>query len=206
MTRHRGHLIGLVAALTLGLTACGGGDPSAQSSTSPSSSPSTSAPTSTAPSPTGPPAQPKGKYGVTVDILNWDKYATDSAVLAYKRAAEAFQGSANLGHLAPGFTQSFAKPMQRKLVSGLQFGWTHHLHMPKTVKARVVASRSRGATTTVVDCAWGPTYGYYDSHDKWYGTPERYWLRESWTLRKVGGQWKVTAGKSAGKCAGGAPQ
>ncbi|MEX0428589.1 hypothetical protein AB3X52_13240 [Nocardioides sp. DS6] len=143
---------------------------------------------------------------MTVDILNWDKYATDPVVLAYKQAVEAFQGSANMGKLAPGFTDLFAASMHSSLVSSLEFGWHNKLHMPVTAKFRIASVKTHGHRASLTSCAWGPSYGYYDKQNKWYGPAQHYWLRFSTNLRNAQGSWKITGTKSTGKCQGGAPR
>ncbi|MEX0428588.1 hypothetical protein AB3X52_13235 [Nocardioides sp. DS6] len=206
MTRLRGHLTGLAAALTLALTACGG-DPSAKPSTSPSSSPSTSttssAPSSTAPSPTGPPAQPKGKYGVTVDILNWDKYATDPVVLAAKQVNEGVQGSINRGRLVPGLLgRAGSEDVRQLMVTAVQTAASNRYHVDRRLVARV--AKRKGATATL--CFWMPSYDYRKPNGNLYQGPENYWGRYEMTFKKVGGTWKLTKVSGNGRCAGGAPQ
>lgn len=206
MTRHRGHLIGLTAALTLALTACGGGDPSAKPTTSPSSSPTSSAPTSTAPSPTGPPAQPKGKYGVTVDILNWDKYAADAAVVAWKQTYEAVDGSVSRKKMVPGLVRRLGADARHVFTQTLQLAWDNDWHTKGHIPVRIRSRGGSGTKAVVTTCLWGPDYEFKQRDGNPAGDPLKGWLRVRWELRRVAGEWKIASLTQTGACHGGAPR
>lgn len=206
MTRHRAHLTGLAAALTLALTACGGGDPSAKSSNSPSESPSASATTSTAPSPTGPPPQPKGKYGVTVDILNWDKYATDPAVRAWKQIYEALDGSVRRKRMVPGLVRRLGPDARHVFAHTLQLAWDNNWHVKKRLSVRVLSSRGSRRHAALTTCLWGPSYEFKKRDGSPAGNASKGWVKAHWDMRRAGDAWKLTSIAQTGTCKGGAPK
>ena len=91
----------VVAVLSVSVGACGVGS-DGESKASPSRRrprPPRRAPRPRRPRHLPPPAQPTGAYGVTYEIQNWEQYATDPAVLAWKQTLEGVGGSINSGQV-----------------------------------------------------------------------------------------------------------
>jgi hypothetical protein len=193
----------LVAVIVLSLTGCGGEDkPKTGPAPSATQTRSTPLPSAT-PTPT-PAAQPKGKYGVTVQITNWDKYADRPAVLAAKQIFEAVQASGNRGKYVPGLLVRLTGPARAAFTSGLQQAWADHLKVKQKGYWRVRSVTKNGATSTVVICAWRPSVDLYQSNGKPYGTIAREWKKTTAVLREGGG-WKLHSFDTDGACPGAPP-
>jgi hypothetical protein len=192
-----------LAALIVCLSACGGeAKPKADPDPSPSQ---TSSPTPSAtPSPT-PATQPQGQHGVTVKILNWDKYADDPAVLAAKQRFEDLQASVNLGKFVPGLLGNLVGQARAELPSALQQAKANNLMTRKVGYWRVRSVRNQGATSTVVFCAWRPSVDFYQSNGKPYGTIAHEWKKSTAVLSKSGDSWQLSKLDVNGTCPGGPP-
>jgi hypothetical protein len=186
-----------LAALLLGLSACGGSEDKAD----PEPTKTTASPT---PTPTMP-VQPKGADGVTYDILNWDKYADDPVVLAYKKTNEALNASINRGKVLPDARRGVTKARLRKFVANLQIAKKNDWHLPSVAKVKVRTSNVTGAKAVVTMCVWRPTIVVYDKANKVVGKLDVWWDREVTKLTKSGDRWVMTARETKGKCSGGAP-
>jgi hypothetical protein len=190
-----------LAALLVCLSACGGeAKPKADPGPSPSQTPTPSA----TPSPT-PATQPQGQHGVTVKILNWDKYADEPAVLAAKQRFEDLQASLNIGKLVPGLLGNLAGQARAELPPAVQQAQANNLRTRKLGYWRVRSVRNEGATSTVVFCAWRPSVDFYQSNGKPYGTIAQEWKKSAAVLRKSGDVWKLSKLDVNGTCPGGPP-
>ncbi len=196
----------LAAALLLVLAACGGDGSSAEPS--PSESPEAE---STSPSPSeteqaGPPEQPRGKHGVTYDIQNWDEYAEEPVVLAWKQAREAGAASINQGEMVQEALRLNRGPARRQLVAGAQQSWENNWHMKKVSAIRIQDVRQRGDRARVVSCEWAPGVSAYQQNGDAIAPVEKEWRRAISQLRQQGEQWRITTGEYDGNCKGGPPQ
>jgi hypothetical protein len=190
-------MIGVAATLLVGMSACGGsdGDKAAPK------------PTKTTPSPTPTtPAQPKGAFGMTVKIQNWDDYATDPAVLGYKRASEASGGSMNQHKLVPDATKLLSKPVLRLVSGNVANGKKQRWSVPDVAHIKIVSSRTRGSEARLVTCQWAPSTDVLDRNGKLLGKVKREWRKYSITLKLKAGAWVLQPIKHVGTCPGGAPQ
>ncbi|KQV74947.1 hypothetical protein ASC61_08015 [Aeromicrobium sp. Root344] len=188
-----------VLALLLGVSACGSDDDKAD----PKPTKTTASPTPTTP------VQPKGADGVTYEIQNWDAYADDPAVLAWKQAVEGVAGSTNARKVLPSMRQGLSKSVLRTYVASIKQAWKGDWHVDKVGDAKVQSVRTSGNQARMVVCVWNPTTVYYDKNNKPIGDPSRAelstWARQKVTMRLTGGHWIMTAFKYSGKCPGGAP-
>src|SRR4051794_36772762 len=99
----------LLVSLLGATSACGGSD-------EPDPTPKA---TKTAEATPTPKAQPKGADGVTYEIQNWDKYADDPVVLAYKSTNEAIGASVNGRTILPAMREGLSKRGLRTYVPSL---------------------------------------------------------------------------------------
>jgi hypothetical protein len=184
-----------VAALLLGLSACGGSDDKAD----PKPTKTTASPTPTTP------VQPKGVDGVTYDVLNWETYAKDPVVTAYKTTNEAYTASINKRMVLPALRQGVDKSFLRKIVGDMKFVKQKGWHLPDEVIVKVRTVQTTGKKAVLTMCVWRPSNGYYDKNDKVVGTNDRWWDREISRLTESGDRWLITSVDIKGKCPGGAP-
>jgi hypothetical protein len=185
-----------LAALLLGVSACGGSDGGRADPT----------PTKTSASPTPTtPVQPKGADGVTYEIQNWDAYAADPAVLAWKQIFEASNGSINRGKLLPLARTGLSKPVLRILSGNLDRSIKSGWHVKPLAKVKVESARTSGSSSRVVVCLWAPSTGLYDSKGGFVGEPERFWKRLQSDLSRTSGAWVIDTNTLKGKCPGGEP-
>ncbi len=189
-------VIGVAATLFFGVSACSGrdGDKAAPKPTK----------TTASPKPTAP-AQPKGAYGMTVDIENWDAHADDPAVLGYKKAAEASGGSMNQHKLVPGATKVLSKPVLRIVSGNVANGKRLRWSVPAVAHIKVVSSRTRGSEARLVTCQWAPSTDVLDRNGKLLGKVKREWRKYSIKLKLKAGEWVLQPIKQVGTCPGGAP-
>jgi hypothetical protein len=184
-----------VGALLLGLSACGGSDDKAD----PKATKTTASPTPTTP------VQPQGASGVTYDVLNWEDYSEDPAVLAWKTANESIAASLNHGKLLPGTRESLSKDVLRDYLPSLREAWKQHWHVKPVGQARIESASTSASTSKLVVCMWGSSVGFYDKKNAYVGKPENYWRKQNVGLTLSDGRWVLTSFKFNGKCPGGAP-
>jgi hypothetical protein len=184
-----------MAALLLSLSACGGSD---------DDKPETKPTATTSATPTEAP-QPKGDYGVTLDIVNWDAHSEDPAVLAWKRFMEASGGSTNQGKLLPVLRHSVSKPVLRQVVAAFNQSEKYDLHLRPVGNVKVASAKTSGSTARLTMCLWGPSNGYYKKNGAYWGKPEVFWFKQQAVLKSSGDKWIVSSYAYKGKCSGGAP-
>lgn len=189
-----------VAAVTLalGLTACGGSDDEPKATATPTPTPAV---TTTA----APPVQPTGANGVTYEIQNWDDYAADPAVLAWKTTFETLSASSNQGKVLPGLRTSTSKSVLRQFVAAVNQAKKNQWRLKDIAKVNVRSASTKGAESSLIMCLWGPTVGYYEKSGKYHGKPEVFWFKQSVKLSLKSGHWIITKFTYNGKCPGGAP-
>ena len=194
----------LATAFGLAATGCGAEDkPSADPEPSTSSSPATPTETVSA-SPTAKP-QPSSTTGATYDTLNWDEYADDPALLAWKKALEAAAGSMKQGKLLPGLRENTTPEMFRvyyaNVETGLEDGW----QVKPVAHVWVESSKARGTKTTLRLCLWSPTTSVYlkDGSPVGGGPIKKEWNRQVVRVTETGGRPRVAeVDFSAGICKG----
>jgi hypothetical protein len=142
--------VAVFAAVVLlsGLSACGGSDDKADPKPAASATPTT-------------PVQPKGELGVTYDIQNWDTYADDPAVLAYKKTNEAVSASGNARRVLPAMREGLSRPLLRQYVATLNTVWKHRWHFLEEGSATVRSASSTSSRARLVMCEWKPSFAFY---------------------------------------------
>lgn len=194
----------VATALALATSGCGGGEKPAADpepgASSPSATPSTTA--SASPAAT---QQPPSSTGTTYDILNWDEYADDPALLAWKQAIEAGTGSLAQGKLLPGLREHTTPAMFRvyyaNVATGLEQGW----QVKPVAQVRAESSKTRGARTTLRLCLWSPTTSVYlkDGSPVGGGSVKKEWNRQVVRVTSAGGRSRVAdVNFNAGICKG----
>lgn len=195
-----------VVALSSPLTACGGSD------TEPDAPPTTA---TTSPDPTAPvtatatpelPMQPEGANGVTYEIQNWEPYANDPAVLAWKQVQEALGASTNEGRVIPALRDGSSKNALRKFAAAVDYSRKNDLHVPAVGIARVEKANLDGQTVKLTTCLWAPSISVYDNTDKIVGGKSEYWYEQQVTMTKASGRWAVSSQVTEGECPGSAPE
>ncbi len=184
-----------VAALLLSLSACGGSDDKAD----PKPTKTTASPTPTTP------VQPKGADGVTYDVLNWETYADDPVVTAYKVTNEAISASINGRKVLPGLRAGVDKAYLRKTVDNMKFVEKKDWHVPSTASVKVDDVSTSGTSAALTACVWRPSYLYQDKNDKVVGSPDKWWDKQITKFTKSGERWVLSSVELKGKCPGGAP-
>ncbi|KRC65156.1 hypothetical protein ASE12_10500 [Aeromicrobium sp. Root236] len=182
-------------ALLLSVSACGGDDDKADPK--PTKTTASASPTAQ--------AQPKGAHGVTYEIQNWDQYADDAAVLAWKTAFETLTGSINAHKVQPGMAKQVSTKVLRQFVAGVNAAKKNRWNVKPVGKVKVDRARSTGSQATLTMCLWGTSVGVYEKNGDYVGKPDRFWLKQTATLKLSGGRWILTSFKYKGKCTGGAP-
>jgi hypothetical protein len=195
--------VAVLLSVTLG--ACSGGgsdDPKPSPSTSTSAIPATTP----APSPQ-PPAQPAGANGVTYEIQNWDQYATDPAVLAWKQTLEAFGGSINSGRLLEPVRAGMSKKALRLYVSSLEQARSGSWHVEPVGKVRIESAQTTGAKAKLTVCSWVQSVAFLTQDGTSPDGDENLdvWLKDKYELALRDGRWKITSAVNDGKCPGGPP-
>jgi hypothetical protein len=195
----------VAVVLSVSLGACSGGsdgDPKASPSKTPSAAPATT----TAP-PAQPPAQPTGADGVTYEIQNWDQYATDPAVLAWKQTLEAFGGSINAGKLLEPVRAGMSKSALRLYVSSLEQARSGNWHVELVGKVRIESAKTTGDSSKLTVCSWVSSVAFLTKDGKSPDGDENLdvWLKDKYELSLRGGQWKITSAVNDGNCPGGPP-
>lgn len=185
-----------VAALLLGVSACSGSD---GDKADPKPTKTTASPTPTTP------AQPKGASGVTYEIQNWDDYADDPAVLAWKTAFETLTGSTNAHKVLPGMSKQVSKSVLRQFVAGVDAAKKNRWSVKPVGKVKVGSAKTTASQSTLTMCLWGTSVGVYEENGEYVGKPDRFWLKQTAKLTFSGGRWILTAFTYKGKCSGGAP-
>ncbi len=179
-------------AVLLALSACSGDDAPKGDST-PDPSPSKSSPTATpTPSPKPKPTKPpKGKYGVTVKVLNDGRYGSDPVVQSWQANLEALGGSVNQKKFLPGLRTLVTGSFQRRTVQVLQQAWSNNWRATKVQKVRVLSLSTSGRKARLVGCTWKPTTDYRDRSGKVIGGLSRKWDQVPFQFRRVGPVWKL---------------
>jgi hypothetical protein len=197
-----------VVVLSCGLAACSG-----SSDDKPDAAPAktSSAPASTptpAPAPTTPP-QPQGANGVTYEIQNWDQYATDPAVLAWKQTQEAIAASANQGKVLEPMRAGLSKRALRDYVESIQQAWDGDWHVEATGKVRIESASTTGDRATFVACLWAPTTAFLRKNGLAVGADTakdaEVWQKQNVQMAMRDGRWLITKFEYDGECSGGAP-
>ena len=183
-------------ALLLGISACGSND---EADPKPTKITTSASPTSTTPT------QPMGADGVTYEIQNWNRYATDPVVLAYKTTNEAYTASINQRKVLPAFKRGVSNNFLRKVVGDMKFVEKKGWHLPDEVVVKVRTVRTTGTKAVLTMCVWRPSNSYYDEKNKVVGPTERWWDHETTRLSQSGGRWILTKVDIKGKCPGSAP-
>ena len=184
-----------LATLLLSLSACGGSDGDKAEPESTKATPTTAGP-----------VQPKGADGVTYDIGNWDKYADDPAVLAYKQVTEAVQASANRGKVLPAMRQGLSKPLLRQYTAVIQEAWKKKWQVADVGSATIRSASITGSKAHLVTCEWKPSFAFRDKNGRPIAkTADLWWDKLDITLKSVSDRWIISAAKISGKCPGGAP-
>ncbi|GAA2084952.1 hypothetical protein GCM10009821_28010 [Aeromicrobium halocynthiae] len=168
----RGHwrtgVVAGLSALLLTIAGCtGGGD------TEPTPEPE---PTET--TPTGPPPQPEGADGVTWEIQNWDEYAEDEAVLAYKEWSEAISASVNTGELLPRARELASREVLDVYLDQLRFAEDNDLRSQARTLVRIARSESEAGTSTVVACIWSKSAELVTADGDYFSDEEPRWARQ----------------------------
>jgi hypothetical protein len=190
-----------IAVLVVATSAGCGADekPSAE----PEPTPTASASATPSATPSTPPEQPRGASGVTYDILNWEEYADNAPLLAWKQATEAASGSMNGGKLLPGLRLGTTPSMFKRYYGSVQNGWAAEWHVKPVAKVRVVSAKTRAKKADLQVCVWSPSSSFYEKNGSAVGGD----LRQEWTRQKVGmtlqgAHWRVSEIESSGKCKG----
>ena len=195
-----------LVALSGVLAACSGGSDEPKADPTKAATSAAPATTTPAPAPT-PAAQPQGANGVTYEIQNWDEYATDPAVLAWKQTLEAVGGSANSGKVLEPVRTGTSKKVLRTFVSSLQQAKSGNWHVEPVGKVRIEAAETTSNRSKLTVCTWGPSTVYLTKDGKSPDGDENFdvWFKQTFELALRDGRWKITAAASDGKCSGGAP-
>lgn len=197
--------LGALAVVALLASGCGGKAEEPQADPTPSATPSqtpTPSPSASA-TPTATP-QPRSTTGVTFFIRNWAEYADDPAVLAFKKANEAGNGSLTQGKTLPDLrrwtTDKIFRLYLQQLAAAKAQGWK----VPKRSLVEVRSSKRKGSTATVTVCLWKPSASVYfkDGSSVAGGTVEKAWRREVVQVTKGGGSWRLADVKDPGNCQG----
>ena len=149
------------------------------------------------------PVQPKGADGVTIDIQNWDAYADDPVVLAWKTANEAIGASLNQGKVLAAARNGMGKDVLRSYLPSLREGWKQDWHVKAVGKVRIQSARTSVSDSQLVVCMWGSSIGFYDKKNKYVGKPENFWRKQNVKLTLSGNRWVLTSFEFDGKCPGG---
>jgi hypothetical protein len=186
-----------VAALLLVLSACGGSDDKAD----PKPTKTTVSPT---PTPTTP-VQPKGADGVTYQIQNWEAYAQNPAVLAWKRTLESVSGAANSGKINKPATEGLSKERLRHYMTALRLAWKNDWHFKSIAYAKIDSSKVSDTQAQLSVCLWNPSISFYKKNGKASGPTSQRWDKQVVEMKQSAGRWVLTSTVFKGTCAGGAP-
>lgn len=196
MSRHLLVTSVLLVSLLGGMSACGGGDDE------PDSKPKASKTAAATPTPK---AQPQGADGVTYEIQNWDKYADDPVVLAYKTTNEAIGASINGSTILPAMREGLSKRGLRTYVPSLDMAKKRKFHVLPLGKVKISSVTTKGSSARLVVCAWVPSVNYYDKNGKAVDNAAKKWLKQNIGMRSRSGTWVLDTIKFSGNCKGGAP-
>lgn len=181
------------AALAVLLSACSGSSDADESETS-----ATPEPTATTPSVA---PQPVGAHGVTYRIRNWDEYATDPVVLAYKKAYEGVIASANDKKIYPELRNGYTTKGLRDQLPGIKQAWPDDWSLPSEALAVIQDVKTSGTRATVTACVWGESNDYRDAKGAFIDPSiVRRWNRRVGMLVKSGDTWKIDVRKTTGTC------
>ncbi|KQY56066.1 hypothetical protein ASD11_16490 [Aeromicrobium sp. Root495] len=158
----------------------------------------TPSPTATGPSVA---PQPPGAHGVTYTVRNWEEYADDPVVLAYKQAYEGALASANDKKIYPEFRDGFTQRGLRDQLPGIKLAWPDDWSVPSEALIDVRSVKTTGNKASIEVCAWGESTDYRNAKGAFVdpdGT--RQWNRRTAVLVKSGGAWKIDTRKVKGTC------
>jgi hypothetical protein len=146
---------------------------------------------------------------VTYEIQNWDEYANDPAVLAWKQTLEAVGASTNSGKLLEPVRQGMAKRVLRPYVQSLQEAWDGGWHVEPVGKIKIESVETSATKSRLVTCLWGPTTAFLQKDGKPVGggTVKELagWSKQSVDLSLRDGRWIITKLSFLEDCSGGAP-
>jgi hypothetical protein len=202
----------VAAVLSVSVGACGGGS-DGETKASPSKATAPAAETSTPATPTTPPpppVQPTGAYGVTYEIQNWEQYATDPAVLAWKQTLEAVGGSVNSGKVLGPVASGMSKRALRPYVQSFENAWKGKWTVPSLSKIRIESATPSGPSRTrVIVCEWSPSVNFYDKDVTPVGVSSdedlAQWGKDTVDMRLKDGRWIIARFDIDGDCPGGPP-
>lgn len=185
----------MAVATILILSACGGGG---------SSSPESSKSSTPAPSPA---AQPKGEYGVTYEIQNWDEYAEDPAVLAWKKISEALGAVINIERIPDYLRGRVPAETLANITQNLKNAKGRGFYYQDVAKARIESATRTGDAATLVTCEWLPSISLHQEDGKLYGDDgdSEKWSKYRVTMKLAELGWIITAFKDEGTCPGAPP-
>lgn len=186
----------LLVSLLGGMSACGGDDDE------PDSTPKASKTVDATPTPE---AQPRGADGVTYEIQNWDDYADDPAVLAYKTSSEAIGASINGGTILPAMREGLSKRGLRTYAPSLDMAKKRSFHVLPLGKVKISSVTTKGSRARLVVCAWIPSVAYYDKNGKAVDNASKKWLKQDVGMRSRSGAWVLDTIEFTGNCKGGEP-
>ena len=207
MKRQSLTLVTVVLLVSLG--ACSGGGSDEDPKASPSKAPSAAPATTIAPPPQ-PPAQPTGANGVTYEIANWDQYATDPAVLAWKQTLEGVGGSVGARKVLAPVTTGMSKRVLRPYVQSLENAWKGGWTVQPIGKVRIESVTPSGSTKSrIISCQWDPSIVFYEKGGAPVGAKSvkdiSAWSKQQVDMRLRGGRWIIATSKFDGECPGGPP-
>jgi hypothetical protein len=189
MKSFRALLGACLCIVLLTLSACSGDEPSADPKPKHSSTSTSPTPTPTpSPSPTRP---PQGKYGVTVQVLNADRYGSDPVVRSWKANLEALGGSVNRKKFLPALGTLVTGSFRHRAAQVLQQAWSSDWHAPKVQKVRVLSVSTSGRKARLVGCTWKPSTDYRGRAGKVVGGLTRKWDQVPFQFKRVGPVWKL---------------
>lgn len=208
MTRRASGAAAVIAATLLATTLAGCGEESTSAAADPESTPATSAtPASPAsPTPTAE-SQPRGAHGVTFQIVNWDDYADDPVVNAWKKTIEAFYGSVNAREPNEEFLRRTAGDQRRMWVGNINYARERDLVGPAVMKGRVVSVEVVGRKATLVGCDLRQTTNFRPRGEKYTDGERGFHKMTNTFVRRGKGadqRWVMTDSEPGGRCAKGA--
>jgi len=168
----------------------------------PEPEPSVSASVTPSATPSSPPTQPRGVAGVTYEILNWEKYAADPAVLAWKQTTEAAGASMNTRKVLPALRQGSTPSMFKLYLGNVQDGWANEWHVRPVAKILVQSATTGAKKSTLQVCLWDPSSVFYQKDGSAYDGVKEEWTRQIVGMTVQGTRWRVSSLETPGKCKG----
>lgn len=166
--RWRAVVVGGLSVLMLAIAGCtGGGEADPRP-----------APEPTEATPTGPPPQPEGADGVTWEIQNWDEYAEDEAVLAWKQFNEAVAASITNGEFLPAARDLSTAEVLADYSGSVDFAAANDYRSQRTTDVSIVDSTTDSGVATVVACVWSKSVELVASDGEYVSDEDPQWLRQ----------------------------